>query len=290
MATYDYRTGLQEIGDGVFAYIREGIGWDICNSGLIVGDEECLVVDAMMVGSMVETFMVDVRKVTVKPVRYVVDTHHHADHAFGNQFYRPGANIVGHDGCRDSLIRRGADPDVLIDRWPQYEDDWRKLALTPPTVTYSDRMTVHLGGRSVDLIHPGPAHTFGDTLVYLPDEKILFTGDVAFQYLVPLAADGHVSKWIKATRRLRNHMDIETLVTGHGPVAKKDAIGWTHRYFRSLKKHCKRYFRMGKGPDDAAASFTLGELEGWEEPERNYINARRMFIEFRGGSFEERTS
>ena len=113
---------------------------------------------------------------------------------------------------------------------------------------------------------------------------------MAFQYLVPLAADGHVSNWIKVTKGLRNKMDVETLVTGHGPVANKDAIGWTHRYFRRLKKHCKKYFRMGKGPDDAAASFTLGELEGWEEPERNYINARRMFIEFRGGSFEERTS
>ena len=86
MSKYNYKTGLQEIGDGVFAYIREGIGWDICNSGLIVGEEECLVVDAMMVGSMVRSFMEDVRRVTDKPVRYVVDTHHHADHAFGNQF------------------------------------------------------------------------------------------------------------------------------------------------------------------------------------------------------------
>ena len=176
MATHDYKTGLQEIGDGVFAYIREGIGWDICNSGLIVGDEECLVVDAMMVGSMVRTFLEDVRKVTDKPVRYVVDTHHHADHAFGNQFYRPEANVIGHDGCRDSLMRRGADPDVLTNRWPQYEDDWRQLELTPPNVTYSGNMTVHLGNRSVELIHPGPAHTFGDTLVYLADEKIHLHG------------------------------------------------------------------------------------------------------------------
>ena len=67
MAKYNYKTGLQEIGDGVFAYIREGIGWDICNSGLIVGEDECLVVDAMMVGSMVRSFMEDVRRVTDKP-------------------------------------------------------------------------------------------------------------------------------------------------------------------------------------------------------------------------------
>ena len=119
-------------------------------------------------------------------------------------------------------------------------------------------MTVHLGNRSVELIHPGPAHTFGDTLVYLPEEKIIFTGDVAFQYLVPLAADGHVSNWIKVTKHLRNDMDIETMVTGHGPVAKKEAIGWTHRYFKALKKHCKEYFRLGKSPDDAAADFLFG--------------------------------
>ena len=155
MAKYNYKTGLQEIGDGVFAYIREGIGWDICNSGLIVGEEECLVVDAMMVESMVTAFMEDVRRVTDKPVRYVVDTHHHADHAFGNQFYRPDANVVGHEGCRESLLRRGADPEVLTDRWPQYEEDWRQLELTPPNVTYADTMTVHLGRQECRAYTPG---------------------------------------------------------------------------------------------------------------------------------------
>ena len=151
-------------------------------------------------------------------------------------------------------------------------------------------MTVHLGNRSVELIHPGPAHTFGDTLVYLPEEKILFTGDIVFQYLVPLAADGHVSNWIKVIRRLRNKMDIDTIVTGHGPVARKDAMGWTHSYFKKLKKICKEHFRSGKSPEEAASAFLLGELAGWEEPERTLINARRMYLEMRGGSMEGRTS
>ena len=151
-----------------------------------------MVIDAMMVASMVRPYMEEIRHVTDKPIRYVVNTHHHVDHSFGNQFYLP-TEVVSHRGCREALIDRGADVEMLSQRWPQYREDWVKTRLTPASITYDDKMVVHLGDRVIELLHPGPAHTYGDTLVYLPQEKVLFTGDVAFHYLTPLAADGHLT-------------------------------------------------------------------------------------------------
>lgn len=100
-----WKSGLQEVAPNVFAYIHSGVGWDICNSGFIVGDDGVLVIDAMMVASQVRLYMEEIRKVTDKPIRYVVNTHHHVDHSFGNQFYLP-AEIVSHRGCREALITR----------------------------------------------------------------------------------------------------------------------------------------------------------------------------------------
>ena len=181
-----WKSGLQEIAANVFAYVHSGVGWDICNSGFVVGEDGVMVIDAMMAAGMVDPYIEEIRKVTNKPIRYVVNTHHHVDHSFGNQFYLP-TEVVSHQKCREAMLMRGADVNMLSERWPQYREDWVKTRLTPATITYEDKMIVHLGDRVIELLHPGPAHTYGDTLVYLPQERVLFSGDVAFHYLTPLA-------------------------------------------------------------------------------------------------------
>ena len=150
-----WKSGLQEIAANVFAYIHSGVGWDICNSGFIVGDDGVMVIDAMMVASMVDPYLEEIRRVTDKPIRYVINTHHHVDHSFGNQFYLP-AEVVSHQGCREAMLTRGADVNMLNERWPQYREDWAKTRLTPATVTYQDKMVIHLGDRVIELLHPGP--------------------------------------------------------------------------------------------------------------------------------------
>ncbi len=98
-----WKSGLQEIAPNVFAYIHSHVSWDICNSGFIVSDDGVMVIDAMMVGSMVRPYLEAIRKVTDQPIRYVINTHHHADHSFGNQFYLP-TEVVSHRGCREALM------------------------------------------------------------------------------------------------------------------------------------------------------------------------------------------
>ena len=276
-----WKSGLQEIAPNVFAHIHSGEGWDICNSGFIVGDDGVLVIDAMMVASQVRPYLEEIRKVTDKPIRYLVNTHHHVDHSFGNQFYLP-TDVVSHRGCRESMITAGADVESLSQRYPQYRDDWVQSRLTPASITYEDKMIVHLGDRVIELLHPGPAHTYGDTLVYLPREKVLFTGDVAFQYLTPLARDGHVSNWIKVTNGILKDVNATTLVMGHGPVSGKEAVSWTLKYLRLVKRVSKSHFDQGASVEDASRAVRLGEYADWVDPERVMVNVQRLYQEFRG--------
>ena len=276
-----WKSGLQEVAPNVFAYIHSGVGWDICNSGFIVGDDGVLVIDAMMVASQVRLYMEEIRKVTDKPIRYVVNTHHHVDHSFGNQFYLP-AEIVSHRGCREALITRGADVGMLSERYPHYRDDWAEARLTPASITYEDKMIVHLGGKVIELLHPGPAHTYGDTLVYLPEDKVLFTGDVAFHYLPPLARDGHISNWIKVANGILNHLDATTLIPGHGPVSGKEVVSATLKYLRLVKRTSRSHFQWGASVEDTSRAVLLGEYADWVEPERVMVNVQRLYQEFRG--------
>ena len=276
-----WKSGLQEIAPDVFAYIHGRAGWDVCNSGFIVGGDGVMVIDAMMVANQVRPYLEEIRKVTNKPIRYVVNTHHHVDHSFGNQFYLP-TEVVSHRGCREQLIDRGADVDMLSQRWPQYREDWVQTRLTPASITYEDKMIVHLGDRVIELLHPGPAHTYGDTLVYLPEEKVLFTGDVAFHYLTPLAYDGHVSNWIRVANGILKYLDAVTLMPGHGPVSGKEVVGKTLRYLRLVKRTSRLHFARGDSVEETSRAMRLGEYADWVEPERVITNVQRLYQEFRG--------
>ncbi len=281
MSIPSWKSGLQEIAPDVFAYIHSGVGWDICNSGFIVSDDGVMVIDAMMVASMVRPYLEEIRKVTDQPIRYVVNTHHHADHSLGNQFYLP-TEVVSHRACREAFLTRFADTDMLTQRWPEYREDWVKTRLTAASITYEDKMIVHLGDRVIELLHPGPAHTYGDTLVYLPQEKVLFTGDVAFHYLTPLARDGHLSNWIKVANGILKHLDVTTLMPGHGPVSGKEVVSKTLSYLRLVKRASKLHFERGASVEEASRAIRLGEYADWVEPERVMLNVQRLYQEFRG--------
>ncbi len=105
--------------------------------GFIETDAGVMVIDAMMVSSMVQAYVKALRNVSDKQIRYLVNTHHHLDHCFGNQFYAP-AEIVSHRGCRNSMLARGIDVSALQGQWPQDADDWPEIRLTPATLTYED--------------------------------------------------------------------------------------------------------------------------------------------------------
>lgn len=274
-----WQTGLVEVGPNAFAYVQAGGGLGISNAGLILGDEGALAVDALFMPPMTQAFIAAIKRVTQKPVRQLVNTHHHVDHTMGNQYFLP-TQIISHANCRREMVRVGLPVDRLAELTPQFADEIRQINLTLPDVTFDDRLVLHFGDRVIELLYLGPAHTIGDTVVYLPQDKLLFAGDIAFHYVTPLAFEGHVSGWIRVIDRI-SKLDVETVVPGHGPVGSKAELREVRDYLALLRREANKCFQEGMNDWQAAKSIRLRWYGQWAEPERVLANVRKLYQEFR---------
>jgi glyoxylase-like metal-dependent hydrolase (beta-lactamase superfamily II) len=274
-------TGLIEIGDGVFAYVQEGGGLCVSNAGLIVEAESCVVIDALFAPSMTRAFQEQVRRVTDKPVRLLINTHHHVDHTLGNALF-PDAQIISHANARREQERVGKGVlEILRPRLPELVAETDAVDLRLPDVTFDGELTLHIEERTVRLVHLGPAHTIGDTLVLLPDDRLLFAGDVAFLYVTPLALEGHVGGWLDVCDAV-DAMEIDTIAPGHGPVAGKPELHEMRGYLETIRSQARAAFDAGRSEREASRGIDLGEYASWAEPERLPLNVGRLYQEFRG--------
>ncbi len=237
------------VADGVFAAIGTG-GVNVgSNSLVIVNSEDVVVVDAHVTPAAARALLEDIRTITAKPVRYVIDSHYHWDHAHGNQVFSPDVQLIGHEFVREMLqgnvlaqrtytsftgplpgqlatLQRQAEAETDAARKQQlaarvagqqaYLDALAEIRPTPPNVTYRDRMTLVRGGREIQLLFLGRGHTAGDTVVYLPKEKVIATGDLVvgdfrFMYM----GDAFVNEWPDTVEKLLQ-LDFTTVVPGHG--------------------------------------------------------------------------
>jgi cyclase len=279
---------FREVADGVFAYIQAGgpgIGnLNISNAGLIVGPNANVAVDALWAPPMTRDFIASIRRTSKNPVEHLLLTHHHGDHTYGAASFRP-AEIVSHRRCREVLATMSPpDPERMRQAGSPYADDFKGLEIALPTLTFESEMTLYCGDREVRLLYCGPAHTVDDTLVYMPKEKLLFAGDIAFYYVTPLAFQGHVSGWIKAIDRVRD-LDVETIVPGHGPVGGKRELAEVREYMALVRREARRCFEAGLDETEAAIEIRLGWFDRWVEPERLVHNVMRFYSELRGDPF-----
>jgi cyclase len=275
-----WKTGMIEVGPKVFTYVQATGETGISNAGLIVGHDGAVAIDALMVPSMTRPLVAAIKKTTRKPVGQLINTHHHLDHTGGNRFFK-GATIVATERCREALAP-GFPPVPLLQRFmPRFAAEFPKLKVALPTVTFQDRMVIHDGDREIQLWHPGtPAHTVGDAAVFLPKERVLFAGDIAFHYVTPLAFQGHVGHWIRAADRLLA-FEADVIVPGHGPVGTKDDLRRMREYLVLVRREAKKRFDAGMAAEDAARDIRLGVYASWREAERILPNVMRCYQEFR---------
>lgn len=255
------RTEIVELARGVYARLHEGL----TNAGIIVGDDSVLVIDSLRVPSFARDLRADVRRLTDKPVRYLVDTHGHWDHAFGNEEFTD-AIILGHVNCRRELEEYGeAWRANVIARNTEWSEEIRTVRITPPDLTFDHRLELHFGGRRVDLVYLGRAHTSGDIFINLPDDGLLFTGDVVQDGGVPYMQDGYMRDWVETDTRLID-LPFDHFVSGHGPIGGKPALTEARDFIASLVSSTERAFRDGQ--DVAQATETVqraleGRFGGW---------------------------
>ncbi|MEN8933984.1 MAG: MBL fold metallo-hydrolase [Planktotalea arctica] len=212
---------FDEVGRDVWAFTAEGDP----NSGVIIGDESVMIVEAQATPRLANKVIEKVREVTDKPISHLVLTHYHAVRVLGASAY--GANqIVMGDIARAMVVERGQeDWDSEFQRFPRLFEGHESIpGLTYPTTTFNDDMTVYLGNRRVDLMHLGRAHTAGDIVIHVPDENVMFTGDIVEDHSACYCGDGHFSDWSETLDNIAS-FDVDAIAPGRGSaLIGKDAV------------------------------------------------------------------
>jgi glyoxylase-like metal-dependent hydrolase (beta-lactamase superfamily II) len=188
----DKTISFTQVGEGLYAFTAEGDP----NTGVIIGDDSVMIVEAQATPRLARKVIDCVRSVTDKPITHLVLTHYHAVRVLGASAY--GAReIIMSDTAAAMVEERGQeDWDSEFDRFPRLFQGHEEIpGLTRPTTTFSDRMTVYLGRRRVDILTPGRAHTAGDAVVWVPDQEVMFTGDIVEYHSACYCGDGHFGDW-----------------------------------------------------------------------------------------------
>tara|TARA_B110000014_G_scaffold205497_1_gene155984 strand:+ start:1640 stop:2482 length:843 start_codon:yes stop_codon:yes gene_type:complete len=244
-------TEIVELETGVFARLHEGL----TNAGIIVGDDSVLIIDSLRVPSFARDLIKDVKDITDKPIKFVIDTHSHWDHSWGNEEF-PDATIIGHKNCYAEMV------DV------EWNEQWRKkvtssndpwseegniVNITPPNMTFETSMQLYFGGRELDLKYFGRAHTSGDIYIHLPNEKIVFTGDVAQDGGVPYLGDCYPVDWPETDNKLAA-LPIERFMSGHGPIGDHQALEGARDFIHNLVDSVKSAITDGQNATQASES------------------------------------
>jgi len=278
-----WNTELRQLAPNVYAYTQaSGPGVDnasLSNAGVIAGPDHLLAIDALGPPVHAKAFRAAAMMATSKSFGRVINTHHHRDHTNGNCFFAP-AEIVAHEYCRQATIDQGIPARPYEDR-PQWQEGMSELRLAPATTTFTGMRRYRYGDIDVQLISIGPAHTWGDVVVFLPRQRILFAGDIAFYYVTPPAHNGQITKWIEAIDRVLA-MDVDVIVPGHGPIGTKRELTETRAYLDLMVREVRRRYDAKMRPGEAAADIDMGRFAAWTNPERNAWNAVRLYAEFEG--------
>ena len=276
---------FEKVADGIYYATASGTMNVGANSPVIVNEDEALVVDSEITPAAARALMADLKAVTAKPIRYVVDSHYHYDHAFGNQVFTSDAQVIGHDNTwrrlsTDESLRQytflnsvqpvPARVEALRQRIAQETDAQQKATLerqvvnslayleqvkevkvTPPTVTFDQAMSLHRGGREIKIVYLGRGHTDTDVVVFLPKERIVCTGDL-MESVVSYMGDSYPEEWIATLERLKA-LDFDTVMPGHGVVFKgKTKITAFQSYLRDVITQVTALRKQGLNAEDAA--------------------------------------
>ena len=240
------KISFDEIGNDLFAFTAEGDP----NSGIIVGDESVMVIDAHATPTLARQVIEKVRSVTDKPISHLVLSHYHAVRVLGASEYKAN-NIIMSSKARSMVVERGKeDWDSEFDRFPRLFNGHQEIpGLTWPTTTFENKMSVFLGKRRIDLYFLGRAHTAGDIVIHVPDSNVLFTGDIVEYKSACYCGDAHLQDWPATLKNIAKFQAV-SLVPGRGDAltdARKidDALELTEDFIASTFKSVSKIAHMG---------------------------------------------
>jgi glyoxylase-like metal-dependent hydrolase (beta-lactamase superfamily II) len=297
MSKWQYTKGLHDLGNGCHAYLQPEGSWGWSNAGLISDGGETLLVDTLMDVRLTRDMLDVMRKAVPDAARIgtLINTHANPDHTFGNQLLQ-GATIIASAACAEEMPH--TPPQMLA----AMQKNWRvmgegaaffyetmgknfnfdEVVLTLPNKTFDKELTLRVGGKEVQLVNVGPAHTAGDTMVHVPQDRTVFTGDVLFIGGHPVMWAGPIDNWIRACDIILG-WDVETIVPGHGPITDKAGVRKFKTYLEDMKREARKRFDAGMGWIEAANDIALEGYADWIDGERIVANVAALYREFSGG-------
>jgi glyoxylase-like metal-dependent hydrolase (beta-lactamase superfamily II) len=246
------KISFTEVGAGLWAFTAEGDP----NSGVIIGDDSVMIIEAQATPRLAGKVIEKVREVTDKPISHVVLTHYHAVRVLGASAF-DAEQIIMSDMARGMVAERGQeDWDSEFQRFPRLFEGHESIpGLTWPTTTFNDSMTVYLGNRRVDLKHLGRAHTAGDIVAHVPDQNVMFTGDIVEYHSACYCGDGYFGDWGGTLDAIRAY-DVDAIAPGRGDalVGREmvdKAIESTRDFVDSTYRPAAKVAARGGGLKDA---------------------------------------
>ena len=295
--SYPYERGLHDLGNGCYGYLQPNGGWGYSNAGLIEDQGETLLVDTLMDLPLTRDMLDSMKRAVPAAERIgtLLNTHSNPDHTFGNQLVE-GAVIISSDACLEEMKEHSAPSDDprgnIRMNWQNFGDAgkffnevmWTKFSpegfvQTLPTNTFSGEQTIHVGDKEVRFIEVGPAHTKGDVVVYVPEDRVIFAGDILFMDGHPIIWCGPSDNWIKACDLIMS-WDVDIVVPGHGPITDKQGIQGLKDYIEFVQSESRRRYDAGMGYEEAARDIDLGPYADWIDRERILLNVHLCYTEF----------
>ncbi len=254
-------TAVHKLSDSVYVLTDKEM---YMNSTLLVGKEASILIDTRQNIPLAKELQSAIKSITDKPIKYLINTHYHGDHTFGNQiFAKEVQEIIGHKSVRATLLAIG-------ERHKDFFKDFfgvagtEEVVITPPTLTYEKELDLQFDGKTIKIFYPGRAHTLTDSYIYILEEKLLITGDLFFNHILGFTGDSqcYIKGWIKALEEMEK-LDIDKIIPGHGPIANKDDLVEFRRYLEKLLTVVKEAFKKGKTLDELKESIKLPEYKDW---------------------------
>jgi cyclase len=291
MANRPFTQGVHDVGNGVFGYVQPDGTWGWSNAGLVTSRGETLLIDTLMSVPLTRDMLDEFAKVPGGDhIDTVVNTHANPDHFFGNGLVAD-ARIIATGKTRKDMAQ--FDPAMLANLRENYramgdageflyETMGRRFdfsgvdAVTLPSTTFEDKLTLHVGDKVVELVDLGPAHTDSDTIAWLPAERVVFTGDLLFNEGHPIMWAGPVENWIAACEYIAR-LGPEVVVPGHGPITGVEAVRNMQAYFEYVREEARKRWDAGLDFEEAARDINMQEYRRWTDPERIVANVFSLY-------------
>jgi cyclase len=291
-----YERGLHELGDGLYAYLQPDGGWGWSNAGLVTAEGASLLVDTLFDLRLTRAMLDAMAPVTERaPISQALNTHANGDHWFGNQLLPDGIPILASHAALEEM--RAVPPQLVhalfnqLDLGPEFDAyaqrtmrrfDFVEIEPRVPTEAFSGSHDAEVGGRPVRFLELGPAHTKGDTIAFVPDAGVVFTGDILFIEGTPIMWEGPTSNWLRACERILE-LDARVIVPGHGPVTDASGVRDVARYLRYVRAEAAARFEAGMDDVTAADDIDISDFRDWGDPERIAVNVATVYRELDPG-------